>query len=400
MTLSYNNIGTFKDNKQEPFHRWYNYLEGYSFKLVDNEIRNLTKGHIKAVYDPFCGTGTTALVASTFGLESYYCESNPFMREVIEAKINCVKELEDSKIFSTFLSELINKVEKIEITQSKSIEWNGFENFFFPSALEVIKKIKETIQEIENTPSKKIAMVCLASILVKSSKMIRRGDLRRAKENEKKAEDFEVKKNYILKLQEIINDIENNKELIKNKTICLADDARKVKEHNLVDCIITSPPYLNGTNYIRNTKLELKLFDFISAESDMPIYHSKGIIAGINNVSKRKVVNRVPSCVNDLTEQLKLVAYDSRIPVMVAGYFQDMSDVISNLHDVLKKDGLFIMDIGDSQFAGVHVPTHELLVNIAKDKGFNLFEEQILRERKSKNGMMLSQRLLKFRLEK
>jgi hypothetical protein len=121
---------------------------------------------------------------------------------------------------------------------------------------------------------------------------------------------------------------------------------------------------------------------------------------GINNVSKRKTDIVVLDVVAPYLKQLEPVAYDKRIPIMVAGYFYDMSKVIGRLAHAMKNDGYFIMDIGDSQFAGVHIPTHELLTKICEEYGFELYQEDILRERRSKNGMVLSQRLLKFRLHK
>ena len=74
--------GTFLLNKTEPIHRWYSYVEGYSSCLVTEELKKLLtlNPKIKTIYDPFCGTGTTALVASTHGIKSFYSESNPFMQ--------------------------------------------------------------------------------------------------------------------------------------------------------------------------------------------------------------------------------------------------------------------------------------------------------------------------------
>lgn len=90
--------GTFALNKGEPIHRWYSYLEGYSSRLIDDLIKEIGAANISAIYDPFCGTGTTVLVASQKGINSYYSETNPFMRAVIEAKVNRVKRLRDSSI--------------------------------------------------------------------------------------------------------------------------------------------------------------------------------------------------------------------------------------------------------------------------------------------------------------
>ncbi|MDL2205615.1 hypothetical protein LJC33_01740 [Eubacteriales bacterium OttesenSCG-928-N13] len=88
--------GTFSLNKGEAIHRWYSYLEGYSSCLIDDIVKEIGIDNIHTIYDPFCGTGTTSLVASNYGIKSYYSETNPFMREVIEAKINCVKRLRDT----------------------------------------------------------------------------------------------------------------------------------------------------------------------------------------------------------------------------------------------------------------------------------------------------------------
>ena len=198
----------------------------------------------------------------------------------------------------------------------------------------------------------------------------------------------------------MICDIQYHKAMVKCGTTKVSDDARKNDYVNAFDCVITSPPYLNGTNYIRNTKLELKLNDFILSEKDLPRFHSKGIVAGINNVSKRTTIDTVLPVVEPYLEQLQPVSYDARISKMVAGYFRDMDMVIQKLSTSIKPGGLFTMDIGDSQFAGVHIPTHQILSNICTQYGFYLYDEEILRERRSKNGMILTQRLLRYRLEK
>ena len=94
--------GTFALNKCEPVHRWYSYVEGYSSCLITEELNRLLEinPNISAVYDPFCGTGTTALVASCKGINSYYSESNPFMQKVIETKINNVRMIvKQNKVF-------------------------------------------------------------------------------------------------------------------------------------------------------------------------------------------------------------------------------------------------------------------------------------------------------------
>lgn len=389
--------GTFSLNKSEPIHRWYPYVEGYSSCLIAEELKKflVLKPNIETIHDPFCGTGTTSLVASTYGIESFYSESNPFMQTVIETKVNVVRML-DVNIAIPKLLEYRALIRTIKIESFSS--WNGFEKFFGESQLNELLTIKKLISQEDDVLVKCILTLALSAIVVKVSKMTRRGDLRYATEKEYREES--VLDCFIDKLDEMICDIQYHKAMVKCGTTKVSDDARKNDYVNAFDCVITSPPYLNGTNYIRNTKLELKLNDFILSEKDLPRFHSKGIVAGINNVSKRTTIDTVLPVVEPYLEQLQPVSYDARISKMVAGYFRDMDMVIQKLSTSIKPGGLFTMDIGDSQFAGVHIPTHQILSNICIQYGFYLYDEEILRERRSKNGMILTQRLLRYRLEK
>lgn len=394
--------GTFVLNKIEPIHRWYSYLEGYSSVLIEELFDELSDKKITSVYDPFGGTGTTMLVAAERGIMSYYTESNPYMCEVIEAKINHLRNVVNSKTGLTILKKFKVKAAQVSIDlfDTEAPLWDGFEHFFKPNVLKLVLKLKDMISKVKNDDARAILRITLGSVIVRASLMIRRGDLRAAKEGEKVAQDFDIVTNFCKKLDDIIDDIEKYGDRLTVGTQSLGCDAREIDAHNLYDAIITSPPYLNGTNYIRNTKLELKVTDYIACEEDMADFHSKGIIAGINNVSKKKCIGDALPCVEPYVKQLQPVAYDRRIVEMVKGYFNDMRIVLEKAARGLKDNGYFIMDIGDSQFAGVHIPTHDILVEIAKEFGFEKYDEKILRERISKNGMKLSQRLLKFQIHK
>ena len=393
-------IGTFVLNKKEPVHRWYKYDEGYSSEFIYKEINNLSV-FPTTLFEPFAGSGTTPLVASSLGIKSFYTEMNPFMKFVTNTKINVARNAVSKK--DIVLKELTTFSETISSSifpDPIELKRGGFEKFYSQEVLTAITFIKEEINKINDSDCIELASLALASIAVKISKMKKHGDLRYAKESEKKPEDFDVKTNYINKLQQIIEDIKQLEIENYAEVICVGNDARTANIPTEVDCIITSPPYLNGTNYIRNTKLELNLLDFVADESSLKLLHSEGIIAGINNVSKRReVINHIEE-LNPILEELEPVSYDVRIPKMIIGYFNDMNDFFKNSVKLLRHGGILILDIGDSQFAGVHVPTDVLLSIIAKKYGFILYEEEILRTRRSKNQMILSQKVLRYQLNK
>lgn len=390
--------GTFVMNRAEPIHRWYGYIEGYSSALVEDELDKLYDRNIETIYDPFGGTGTTLLSASQRNITPYYSETNPFMNSVAQTKINDVIDVgHDTKQIHS-IEHFRDKIAS-GILLHNVMSWDGFEKYYSEDALKEIVTIKAEIEKQNDSAVKDILMLTLSSVLVECSKMIRRGDLRFAKEREKKCTPS-VLKTFVCKLDDVIYDIKEYGDSVKKKVVPLAEDSRDVTQKDLVDCVITSPPYLNGTNYIRNTKLELKLNDYVVSEKDLAYFHSKGIVAGINNVSKRNEKIECIPLVTPYIDELKKVSYDKRIPTMVGSYFYNMNQVFEKLHNIMRNKSVFIMDIGDSQFAGVHIPTHELLCSLCEDFGFILYDEEILRRRHSKNGMELTQRILRFELKK
>jgi len=394
------NKGTFSLNKEKPFYSWYQYVEGYSEELVASELERIPNA--KSVFDPFGGSGTTMIFASLNGLMSYYCEINPMMQWVSNTKINSAR-LSFQNIDKVLqYKDIIKEKVKNKNYSRVVLPEDGFNKFYDPDVRKQLIGITGIInKEIAESFIRDVFLIPLISLVVKVSNMQKSGDLRYATEKELKRKNKDVVGQYLEKLDTVINELQQFGSRLTTDTVCLADDARDINEENLVDCIITSPPYLNGTNYIRNTKLELNALGILKCEDDLPLFHSKGIIAGINNVSnKRNLEFKHFSYVDEVVDELKKVAYDRRIPLMILGYFDNMYYVFLKMARILKNGGILSLDIGDSQFSGVHIKTHDLLEKIAEECGFTKFDEEIVRKRISNGGMVLSQRILRFKLNK
>src|SRR6185295_10318678 len=111
--------------------------------------------------------------------------------------------------------------------------------------------------------------------------------------------------------------------------VLIAGDARRLEALPPlgVDAVITSPPYLNGTNYFRNTKIELWFLRSLRTSADLSALRAAAITAGINDVSRGKPTSTDVE-VERLVETLGQHAYDARIPKMVGSYFHDMETVL------------------------------------------------------------------------
>ncbi|TOC23055.1 hypothetical protein CGJ88_25305, partial [Vibrio parahaemolyticus] len=97
-----------------------------------------------------------------------------------------------------------------------------------------------------------------------------------------------------------------------------------------VDGVITSPPYLNGTNYFRNTKLELWYMGFINTATCLRGFRDQVVTSGINDVTKNKG-NVIHPAAQEVVAELEANAYDGRISKMAAGYFEEMGLVFKGL---------------------------------------------------------------------
>ena len=140
-----------------------------------------------------------------------------------------------------------------------------------------------------------------------------------------------------------------------------------------MDAVVTSPPYLNGTNYFRNTKIELCFLGHLTQKSDLRRFRDSAITACINDVTIGKTLSvgegcALPARLQRILGQLSASAYDARIPAMVRSYFQEMGTVLSGIARVVRPGGTVAIDLGDSCYGGVHVATDAILADMMQQR--------------------------------
>ncbi len=398
---------THRGGKGEPFHDWYPYLEGFSSEFVKHVLAQ----HIpnaRLIIDPFAGTGTTPVVLSSLGLDCGYCEINPAMQLVIQSKMSL------GQLTSAAKAVLAEKLVGLSVTLPKlvadappdeSLEVSYHANFrgsifFSPPAYRALLCLRTVADTLSNEDAllANLLTVSVMSKIVICSKLKRAGDVRYKTEKELAKGVPDIVSEVAQHLLVIANDCETSLEL--NGTAALL--VPNAKELNLIkpilaDGVITSPPYLNGTNYFRNTKLELWFARFLTIANGLRAYRDQAITSGINDVGAAQGRVLVNDAVSSLVSNLSANAYDQRIPRMVAGYFEDMSLVILGLARNCKPGACICIDIGDSRYAGVHVPTHDILAQIGVGLGLEHVGTTRLRERLSKDKSTLSQSLVVLR---
>lgn len=390
-------LGIFKANRDAPFHRWVHLTEGFSAQLVAQEL--VRRPDAKHVHDPFGGTGTTPLVAVEMGREATWSEVNPYLQEAARTKIAAARAggEEREAVASTLLQLLSEGPVPISgaAYESPLACANEERNFFEPEALAGLLGWLGRFESASGL-ARRVGLLAVATSAIQSSNMTRAVDLRRRSARELERQRLSAHEAVRRQVSLMIDDLLGT-EVATGQARLLSEDARIMPEDfDGVDLVVTSPPYLNGTNYCRNTKLELLLLGLISHETELMDLRARSVTAGINNVSKRIREPDAIATVEVVASELDECAYDVRIPKMIRAYFSDMRIVLGGIRRAMRPGGQLVLDIGDSRFAGVHVDVPELLVGIAQDLGWELEGIEVIRNRVAKDGNPLCQKLLRL----
>jgi len=404
---------TFAGSKTIPFQRWYPYIEGYSPDFVKSLIRNYEIKN-SLVYDPFAGTGTTIYAADEENLSSVYSEVNPLLQFLIQTKTKVLQESESQRIklserLRNIRSTILKSLKDIEEDKNLKVSYELIFNssvYFSNKTFSQILKLRSYIDivKLEDELLADVLNISVLSCLIPVSYLKKAGDVRfkTPKEMEKELKTFEE----VLpgKISNIAEDVLSLDYSIKTYPKLILSNAKNIGRiiNLIIGAIITSPPYLNGTNYFRNTKLELWFLRFLQNENDLRFFRDQALTSGINDVKKEyacannlDIINKSKILKNVLVD-LNNVAYDSRIPIMAKSYFEEMYNIFRDLKDFLMNHAKILIDIGDSIYGGVHIKTDEILIELFNELGFNLIDIKTLRKRRSRNKEVLKQSLIVF----
>ena len=395
---------TFSKERSAPFQRWFPLLEGYSLAFVELLLSGRARDATR-ILDPFGGVGTTPLAAALRGSSGFYAEVNPVLQRVAAAKFAALA-LSDSeratvvdglRLSAARLPGIVTATGGDQQLRDAYVNTFADSRFFDNDTFEAIVSVRRVIDVLETKLELTRDLLELAAIasLQPASHLVRAGDLRyrRGRELDRR-ESFQ--EGLLNRIHAIADDVEAT-DSVAESPLLVAEDAQRLDRVPPlgIDAVITSPPYLNGTNYIRNTKLELWFIRALKSKADLRSYRDASITAGINDVRGASHAEHTATA-RSVISRLKSNAYDSRIPKMVSSYLTGMSEVFSSLAAHLIPGAPVFMDIGDSSYAGVHVPTDQLLTEVAARSDFRVLESEVLRTRLSRTGIGLSQKLLTF----
>lgn len=128
---------------------------------------------------------------------------------------------------------------------------------------------------------------------------------------------------------------------------------------NTVDLAITSPPYVNGMDYVMNYKIDLAWMDFIESYEELAALRAS--MVACDNIPRGTAADHRPShavrsdrwlesVVHTITQNIDQKGSYRRDDMgsIVRKYFDDLLPVIENVFRSLRPGGRFVVVNGDS----------------------------------------------------
>jgi tRNA G10 N-methylase Trm11 len=144
-------------------------------------------------------------------------------------------------------------------------------------------------------------------------------------------------------------------------------DARRMDiDDGSIDLVLTSPPYLNGIDYIRCSKFSLVWMGYSVGE----LRHIRAESVGAEASSKQALE---AGWVKSLIKQLGLKpALSLRNHALLARYVWDLGRALAEVSRVLRHGGRAVYVVGDSMSRGTFIPNSSIVTAVAQEHGLLL----------------------------
>jgi DNA modification methylase len=376
-------------SERKGIHSWHPYYAGYSEAFVTSAIEYLDIRQSHILLDPWHGSGTTALVASRYNIQTIGCEINPIMNIFSAAKNGFL--LGQGRLIRKLSQEIQDRVLK---SSDESKHDDSLVDFMSPSLSSGVRTLYSVLNSyrypeiplesklfkpLENIPlfPNPFESFFKAALFITARKLAGyKGGSNPTwvKTLENKAEYCieDIVSEWIRAIDLMLHDLESAliPKLDRTIHIPLAIDSRNLCIHSdSIDGIITSPPYLTRIDYAMSTRPELLI---ISNASFLRSIREKTIGAPVI-VNKNIKVDSIwgGTCLAVLKQvesHSSKAARSYYLPNMLQ-YFRDIERSLRECIRVLKPKGQALIVVQSSYFKEHEINLGQIYTEICQNLG-------------------------------
>jgi DNA modification methylase len=380
---------TFRSNEARPVHRWWPYVQGYSAEFVAGVLAasNLRPG--ATVLDPFAGSGTTLVEARRVGFRAWGTEI--LAPAVLAAQVKTNFELDGRRLVAAG-HRVIDQARRGRGGTLPFLRETRRQ--FSAPALGQLLRLRDALPP-EGTPEANALRLAFGRILIPSSRLhrspclgYRRGTV------ESTISPWVRFEEALAEMRDDLDAISARRSEWGPPAKIVRGDARTGKwPAASVDLAITSPPYVNGMDYVMNYKLDLAWLGYAKSYGDLAQLRAAEVAC--DNLPRSQThaylpVDRSPDAwLDELLPQIRdNVARKGSyrrddMHAVVHRYFADLAPVLAGVLRALRPGGRFVVVVGDSLLAGIYVPGDLILARMAERMGYRLVSVEVARTRRS-----------------
>jgi hypothetical protein len=375
-------LGTNAGAPALPFQKWRHFKEAFAPELIHRAVRESPIA-VKRCLDPFGGSGTTALACQFLGVRPSTIEVNPFLADLVEAKLSTY----DADSLAKSLGSVLRRFRRSRTAPrvlfddgpATLVEPGVKGRWIFDREVAVrIGRLLDAIAELTNESHVRLFRVLLGGTLIGMSNVIVSGKGRRYRQNwaERERDTSIVERTFSESVQRAIAEIHQYAKRACSDYDVYRGDCRSILADGIpCDLAVFSPPYPNSFDYTDVYNVELWTLGYLADSSANKCLRVSTLCSHVQIARDFPLQpsgsHKLDRALNRLRQQQDEL-WDHRIPQMVAGYFADMSLVLKGISESIARRGLVWMVLGDSRYADVRIRTASILAELAKDAGWKL----------------------------
>jgi len=381
---------TFRSNEARSVHRWWPYVQGYSAEFVAGVLSAADLRPGATVLDPFAGSGTTLVEARRAGFRTWGTEI--LAPAVLAARVKTHFELDGRKLEAAGR----RVVARAERRPSGPLPFlRETRRQFTPRALRDLTRLRDALPP-EGTPEADALRVAFGRVLIPSSRLHRSPCLgyRRGPVEEGGVPPFVRFKNALAEMRVDLEAMSaERKRWGPPATIDRCDARTAPWPANSVDLAITSPPYVNGMDYVMNYKVDLAWLGYARSYADLAALRAAEVACDNLPRSETNAYLSVGQALDPWLDELLPRIRDNvarkgsyrrdDMHAVVHRYFADLQPVLAGVYRSLRPGGKFVIVVGDSLLAGAYVPGDLILARMGERLGYRLRGVEIARTRRS-----------------
>ncbi|WP_040573418.1 DNA methyltransferase [Methylocystis rosea] len=375
-------LGTNAGTPELSFQSWKRFKEAFAPEVIERAVRE-TPGKVEYCLDPFAGSGTTGLACQFLGIDPFLYEINPYLCDLIKAKLSSYK----NSVLKSSLDKVLDEKTKLSAAEVRAyfkyapktfLPNSEVDSYVFP--MDVAKELVSLNLSINNLRPglRAFFRAILGSVCVDVSNVTISGKGRRYRRNwrERQLDASEVGEIYQAAVLTAISDVDHLGDLKHGRfKLFRGSCVTSMTTLPYIDLCVFSPPYPNSFDYTDVYNVELWTLGYLRSKHQSDRLRRSTFPS---HVQLKRTYEPAPNGSRLLAEALmslqekRDILWHRDIPAMVGSYFAQMDSLLREVARHLRKRGRVYMIVGNSQYSGVIIETGKIIYELSRNLPLDL----------------------------